>query len=164
MSFLLPAHECAYLPAPVVTDFLPTRCPRRWRALAGSVLFFWGAVVAPAVHLSAHAFAVVDPESVDVEALRDAAGRVDLDALATALGLGEHDESKPHRHGPGPEHHHGEGSLEHFMLALAGAQPVLATPVLLPLVLPVVSSGSEVTRTVALECLRSQRAQAPPTA
>lgn len=131
--------------------------------MAGAALFFWGAVVAPAVHLSAHASHVADPESIDVQAMRDSTtGRVDLSRLAEALGLGDHDANEPHHHGPGPEHHHGDGSLEHLMLALAGGAPILVAPLVLPFERAVEQEAREVTRALSLHFLISQRAQAPP--
>lgn len=137
---------------------------RRGLAAGGVALFFFGSVVAPAVHLSEHHAVSVNVADIDIDALLDPqTGRVDLSRLAVELGMGEHDESRPHRHGPGPEHHHGEGSLEHFMLALASGSPVLAALPASPFEFVIRPVASPRSRVPALNFLSAQRAQAPPT-
>ena len=104
----------------------------------------------------------MSPTSMMRHLRNSATGRVDLRRLAKALGLGEHDESQPHRHGPGPEGHHGEGSLEHLMLALASGSTVLAAPLASPVEQALLLVSRPLTRVPPLDFLSAQRAQAPP--
>lgn len=112
-------------------------------------------------HLREHTHSI-DVTDLDLTPLRDPdTGRVDLARLAEALL--DHDENVPHSHGPGEPAHHGDGSLEHFSLALASVLPVLAAPLSAPQERssPQIDQAPEL-RVPALVFLSSQRSQAPP--
>lgn len=146
---------------------------RRSVAASGLALYFVGAFVAPLTHIvSEHWHATPEERARTVDLARcvdPRTGEVDLDRLAEALGLtGQHDESKPHSHGPGepPYQHgpldHGAGSLQHFGIALLASAAVAFIPVL-PAPEPVPFYPARPSEPPATRpFLAVQRAQAPP--
>jgi hypothetical protein len=155
--------------------------PSRWAGALGVVLYTLGTLVLPWLHLATHRADHqhgVLPGTIEWKTIADPkTGRVDLNRLATALGLqsashqAAHAANKPHAHpgdtppkAPVPAPPHGAGSLEHFSSALLGGQTslvvlVCAAPPFPSLLVPDTSTSAP---PPARRFLSAQRAQAPP--
>lgn len=148
----------------------------RVSAAAGLAVYVAASIVLPAAHLVGHADDHTHgPVNVDVASLVDErTGRVDLSRLAQALGLEDaqhadaHARDVPHEHSHDGDHGHsaptghGDGSFEHFAVALAAAARPPQAPAAVALEWPLTRSQPVEEVPSRLVFLDSQRAQAPP--
>lgn len=150
----------------------------RVSAAAGLAVYVAASIVLPAAHLVGHADDHTHgPVNVDVASLVDErTGRVDLTRLAQELGLEDaqhadaHARNAPHEHSHDDGDHgghpaptgHGDGSFEHFAVALAAAARPPQAPAAVALEWPLTRSQPVEEVPSRLVFLDSQRAQAPP--
>ncbi|HUJ28239.1 MAG TPA: hypothetical protein VLW85_19590 [Myxococcales bacterium] len=135
---------------------------RRGAAFALLGLASFGLVAAPLLHAEQHA---LEAEGGDTDVLvkRLHQRGADFDEVFARLwDYGRHTPAHKHSHGPAGRRGHGDGSLQHFALAVHGPPPPLPLPAALPL--PQAVAAKPCIEAPAARRHTPERAQAPPLA